>query len=128
MQQLLIVVVRKLLFFHRERERGKKKWERKNQLQLMNFILDVLKRRITKSVKRERERERHTHTHTHRETERELKLPNNSKLLFFTEAFRGFFFPSCKKKRKTIKHKNKKKVKTLIEKGISFLCFLSCEQ
>jgi hypothetical protein len=101
-----------IFFSHRDRE-TEKKWERKNQPKLMNFILDVLKRRITKSVKRERERERDTHTHTHtpRETERELKLPNNAKLLFFTEAFWGFFFPSCKKKRKTIEHKNKNKSK-----------------
>ncbi len=60
----------KIIFFQREREReSKKKWERKNQPKLMNFILDVLKRRITKSVKRERERERHTHTHTERQRE-----------------------------------------------------------
>jgi predicted Rdx family selenoprotein len=69
MQQLLIVV-RRIYFFPQRETEGKKKWERKNQPNLMNFILDVLKQRITKSVKRERERE-HTHTHTHTERQRE---------------------------------------------------------
>jgi hypothetical protein len=57
----------KIIFFRREREREEKKWERKNQPKLVKFRLDVFKRRITKSEKRERE----THTHTPRERERE---------------------------------------------------------
>ncbi len=65
MQQL--IVVRRIFFFTQRETEGEKKWERKNQPKLMNFILDVLKQRITKSVKRERERE---HTHTPRDRER----------------------------------------------------------
>jgi 23S rRNA maturation mini-RNase III len=124
MQQLLIVVGRKLFFSierERERERAReKKWEKKNQPKLMNFILDVLKRRITKSVKRERE----THTHTHTERHRENSNCQIMQSLFSSRKLFGAFSSHLVRRRgRRSNTRTKTKAKTLIEKGISFSRF-----
>jgi hypothetical protein len=87
---------------------------------LMNFILDVLKRRITKSVKRERE----THTHTHTERHRENSNCQIMQSLFSSRKLFGAFSSHLVRRRgRRSNTRTKTKAKTLIEKGISFSRF-----